>query len=140
MNAERHLRSAREMQQLFYDYPEAISNTRELASRLQFEMTGLGYEFPAYPVPDGQTMDSFLRKRVEEGIRKRYLPTNDPALYAKAERQAERELRLIEQLGFAGYFLIVWDIVNFCKDNGILIQGAVQPQTASSAMRSKSHR
>ena len=83
MNAERHLRSAREMQQLFYDYPNAISNTRELSSRLQFEMTGLGYEFPAYPVPDGQTMDSFLRKRVEEGIRKRYLPKNDPALMPK---------------------------------------------------------
>jgi error-prone DNA polymerase len=68
-------------------------------------------------------MDSFLRKRVEEGIRRRYLPKNDPALYAKAKQQAERELRLIEQLGLAGYFLIVWDIVNFCKDNGILIQG-----------------
>jgi error-prone DNA polymerase len=123
MNAERHLRSAREMQELFYDYPDAISNTRELSSRLQFEMTALGYEIPAYPVPDGQTMDSFLRKRTEEGIRKRYLPKNDPALYAKAKQQAEKELRLIERLGLAGYFLIVWDIVNFCKDNGILIQG-----------------
>jgi error-prone DNA polymerase len=123
MNAERHLRSAREMQHLFYDYPEAIANTRELSARLQFELTGLGYEFPAYPVPDGQTMDSFLRKRVEEGIRGRYLPKNDPALYAKATQQAERELRLIERLGLAGYFLIVWDIVHFCKDNGILIQG-----------------
>jgi error-prone DNA polymerase len=122
-NTERYLRSARQMQQLFYDYPDAISNTRELSSRLQFELTGLGYEFPAYPVPDGQTMDSFLRKRVEEGIRKRYLPKNDQALYVKAKQQAERELRLIEQLGLAGYFLIVWDIVNFCKDNGILIQG-----------------
>jgi error-prone DNA polymerase len=86
-------------------------------------MTALGYEFPAYPVPDGQTMDSFLRKRTEEGIRKRYLPKNDPALYAKAKQQAEKELRLIERLGLAGYFLIVWDVVNFCKDNGILIQG-----------------
>lgn len=122
-NAERHLRSAREMQKIFYDYPEAISNTRELSTRLQFELTGLGYEFPAYPVPDGQTMDSFLRKRVEEGIRSRYLPNNDAALYAKAVKQAERELRLIETLGLAGYFLIVWDIVRYCKDNGILIQG-----------------
>jgi error-prone DNA polymerase len=68
-------------------------------------------------------MDSFLRKRADEGIRKRYLPKNDPALYAKAKQQAEKELRLIERLGLAGYFLIVWDIVNFCKDNGILIQG-----------------
>jgi error-prone DNA polymerase len=123
MNAERHLRSAREMRQIFYDYPDAISNTRDLSSRLQFELTNLGYEFPAYPVPEGQTMDSFLRKRVGEGIRGRYLPKNDAVLYAKAKQQAERELRLIEKLGPAGYFLIVWDIVGFCKDNGIFIQG-----------------
>ena len=122
-NGERHLRSAREMQKIFYDYPDAIANTRELSTRLQFELTGLGYEFPAYPVPDGQTMDSFLRKRVEEGIRSRYLSKNDTALYAKAVKQAERELRLIETLGLTGYFLIVWDIVRYCKDNGILIQG-----------------
>jgi error-prone DNA polymerase len=83
VNTDRHLRSATEMRQLFYDYPDAISNTRELSTRLQFEMTGLGYEFPAYPVPDGETMDSFLRKRTEEGIRRRYLPKNDPALYAR---------------------------------------------------------
>jgi error-prone DNA polymerase len=122
-NAERHTRSAREMRQLFYDYPDAIANTKELSSRLQFELTDLGYEFPAYPVADGQTMDSFLRKRVEEGIHRRYLPKNDPALYTKAQKQSEKELRLIERLGLAGYFLIVWDIVNFCKDNDILIQG-----------------
>jgi len=122
-NAERHLHTAVEMHRLFYDYPEAVTNTRELSDRLQFQMTGLGYEFPAYPVPDGETMDSFLRKRVDEGMRRRYLPKNDPALYEKAKRQAERELRLIEKLGLAGYFLIVWDVVCFCKDNGILIQG-----------------
>src|ERR1700733_10030540 len=86
-------------------------------------MTGPEAGFPAYPGPDGETMDSFLRKRVEEGIRKRYLPKNNSTLYTKAEQQAEKELRLIERLGLAGYFLIVWDIVNFCKDNGILIQG-----------------
>jgi error-prone DNA polymerase len=122
-NAERHLRSPRAMQQLFYDYPEAIANTRELSTRLQFELTGLGYEFPAYPVPEGETMDSFLRKRVDEGIRTRYLPKNDTVLYTKAKAQSERELKLIEKLGLAGYFLIVWDIVRFCKNEGILIQG-----------------
>jgi error-prone DNA polymerase len=122
-NAERHLHTAAEMHRLFYDYPEAIANTCELSDRLQFQMTGLGYEFPAYPVPDGETMDSFLRKRVDEGMRRRYLPKNDGALYEKAKRQAERELRLIEKLGLAGYFLIVWDVVCFCKNNGILIQG-----------------
>ena len=123
MNAERHLRSPRAMRQLFYDYPEAIANTRDLSTRLQFELTALGYEFPAYPVPAGETMDSFLRKRVDEGIRTRYLPKNDAALYVKSKTQSERELRLIEKLGLAGYFLIVWDIVKFCKDSGILIQG-----------------
>jgi error-prone DNA polymerase len=122
-NTERYLRSADEMCQLFYDHPEAISNTRELSARLEFEMTNLGYEFPAYPVPDGETMDSFLRKRVEEGIRRRYLPKNNAALFAKAQKQAGHELSVIEQLGLAGYFLIVWDIVGFAKANNILIQG-----------------
>jgi error-prone DNA polymerase len=122
-NAERRLRSACEMQNLFYDYPEAIANTGELSNRLQFELTGLGYEFPAYPVPESESMDSFLRKRVAEGMRSRYLPKNDAALYEKAKAQAERELKLIAKLGLAGYFLIVWDIVGFCKGQGILIQG-----------------
>ena len=122
-NTERYLHSGMEMRKVFYDHPEAISNTRDLSGRLEFEMGNLGYEFPAYQVPDGETMDSFLRKRVEEGIRRRYLPKNNPALYAKATKQAERELRVIEQLGLAGYFLIVWDVVLYCKDNGILVQG-----------------
>ncbi|WP_353067690.1 DNA polymerase III subunit alpha [Tunturiibacter psychrotolerans] len=122
-NAERHLHTATEVHKLFYDYPEAIANTCELSSRLQFQLAGLRYQFPAYPVPDSDTMDSFLRKRVNEGIRRRYLPKNDAALYEKANQQAEKELRLVEKLGLAGYFLIVWDIVCFCKDNGILIQG-----------------
>jgi error-prone DNA polymerase len=122
-NAERHLHTSPEMHRLFYDYQAAVANSYELSARLQFQMAGLGYEFPAYPVSDGDTMDSFLRKRVDEGIRRRYLPKNDSALYEKAKLQAERELRLVEKLGLAGYFLIVWDVVCFCKDNGILIQG-----------------
>ncbi len=123
LNAERYLRSAEEMRQLFFDYPEAISQTKELSSRLQFEMKDLGYQFPTYPVPDGQTIDSFLRQCVSDGIRTRYRPKNDAALYVKAQKQAERELCLIEHLGLAGYFLIVWDLVQFCKGNGILVQG-----------------
>lgn len=122
-NAQRFLRNTADMRKLFYDYPEAIDNTSALSSRLHFELSNLGYEFPAYPVPDGETMDSFLRKRVEEGIRLRYLPKNNPALYQKAKRQAERELALIAKLGLAGYFLIVWDVVRYCKNYGILVQG-----------------
>ena len=71
-NSLRNLRSAREMSDLFRDIPEAIANTRIVSERLEFTLNNLGYEFPQYPVPDGDTMDSFLAKRVDEGIRKRY--------------------------------------------------------------------
>jgi error-prone DNA polymerase len=123
LNSERHLRSAREMAVLFHDIPGAIENTCDLSSRLKFELNDLGYEFPRYPVPAVETMDSFLRKRVAEGVQRRYGPKNNPDLMDRAKKQVERELALIAKLGFAGYFLIVWDIVEYCKRNGILIQG-----------------
>ena len=72
LNSQRHLRPAREMATLFRDVHGAVENTLELSSRLRFELADLGYEFPRYPVPDGETMDSFLRKRVEEGVIRRY--------------------------------------------------------------------
>ncbi|HOK46647.1 MAG TPA: error-prone DNA polymerase, partial [Bryobacteraceae bacterium] len=117
-NAERYLKPAAEMARLFADLPEAIANTAELSSRLEFELTDLGYEFPKYPVPPGETMDSFLRKLTEEGARQRYRPYHE-----RARRQIERELALIEKLKLSGYFLIVWDIVRFCREQGILVQG-----------------
>src|SRR5712691_4437602 len=121
-NSERHLKSPREMQQLFADLPEAITNTLELSSRLDFTLNDLGYQFPLYPVPDGGTMNSFLRDRAWEGFRERYgRATND--LQTRARRQIERELALIEKLNLAGYFLIVWDLVRFCREQNILLQG-----------------
>jgi error-prone DNA polymerase len=123
INNQRHLKSAREMAALFRDVPGAIENTVALSSRLRFELEDLGYEFPLYPVPDGETMDSFLRKRVAEGVERRYGPKNDRKLYERAKKQVEHELALIAKLGFAGYFLIVWDIVQFCKQHDILVQG-----------------
>jgi error-prone DNA polymerase len=122
-NSERYLKSAKTMQQLFADLPEAIHNTVELSSRLEFSLEDLGYEFPKYPVPSGQTMTSFLRQRTEEGARQRYTGHNGRPDYESARRQIERELRLIEKLKLEGYFLIVWDIVQFCLRQGILIQG-----------------
>ena len=122
LNSQRHLRSAEQMVSLFGDIPGATENTIELSSRLKFELTDLGYEFPRYPVPDGETMDSFLRKRAEEGVQRRY-GAKAPDLLARAKKQADYELALIARLGFAGYFLIVWDIVQYCKNNGILVQG-----------------
>ncbi|HVJ04931.1 MAG TPA: DNA polymerase III subunit alpha, partial [Candidatus Saccharimonadales bacterium] len=122
-NAEHYLRSPREMRQLFRDLPEAIDNTLELSSRLTYQMSDLGYSFPDYPVPEEESMQSFLEKRAEDGIRNRYLPKHDDVLFARAQKQAQRELALIAKLGLAGYFLIVWDIVQFCGRNDILVQG-----------------
>jgi error-prone DNA polymerase len=123
INSQRHIRSAQEMAVLFRDIPGAVENTVHLSSRLSFELSDLGYEFPRYPVPNGETMDSFLRKRVAEGVERRYGPKNDHELMERAKKQVERELALIAKLGFEGYFLIVWDIICFCKQNGILVQG-----------------
>lgn len=123
INSRRNLRSAREMTALFRDVPGAIENTSSLSSRLAFELSDLGYEFPRYPVPDGETMDSFLRKRVAEGVIRRYGPKNNLDLLTRAKKQIEHELALIAKLGFAGYFLIVWDIIQFCKQHDILVQG-----------------
>ncbi len=123
LNSQRHVRPAREMATLFRDVPYAVQNTVELSSRLKFELDDLGYEFPRYPVADGGTMDSFLRKRVAEGVMLRYGPKNNSDLLERAKKQVDHELALIDRLGFAGYFLIVWDIVQYCKRNGILVQG-----------------
>jgi len=122
-NSEKYVKPAKNMEQLFADLPEAIANTVELSSRLEFTLADLGYEFPRYPVPAGETMSSFLRQRTEEGGRDRYTGRNGFPTYESARSQLERELILIEKLKLEGYFLIVWDIVQFCKSQGILIQG-----------------
>ena len=117
-NAERYLKAPEAMARLFSDLPEAITGARELAERLEYTMADLGYRFPDYPVPAGETMASFLRKMTQAGARERYRPYHD-----RARRQVERELDLIEKLDLAGYFLIVWDIVNYCRQEDILVQG-----------------
>jgi error-prone DNA polymerase len=117
-NAECHLKSDRQMRTIFADLPEAIENTSRLAERLMFSLENLGYEFPEYPVPAGHTMNSFLRTIVWFGAQQRYA-----AISTKVKRQLEEELALITKLGFPGYFLIVWDIVNFCREHNIMVQG-----------------
>jgi error-prone DNA polymerase len=117
-NAERYLKSPQVMAKLFSDVPEAIAETAELSARLDFTLANLGYEFPQYPVGPGETMNSFLRQRTDEGARQRFRPYTE-----KARRQIERELALIEKLDLAGYFLIVWDLVDFCRKEKILVQG-----------------
>ncbi len=117
-NAERYLKPPAQMARLFADRPAAVRATGELADRLQFSMRDLGYRFPKYPIPDGESEISFLRKITEVGARNRYRPFHD-----RARAQVARELDLIEKLELAGYFLIVWDIVNFCRQQDILVQG-----------------
>ena len=117
-NAERYLKSPEAMAQLFADRPDALAGTAALAERLEYTMADLGYRFPTYPVPDGETEMSFLRHITEVGARDRYRPYHD-----KARAQIARELALIEKLDLAGYFLIVWDIVNYCRQQDILVQG-----------------
>jgi error-prone DNA polymerase len=117
-NAERYLKSPAQMATLFADHPEALANSAVLADRLRFTMADLGYRFPEYPVPTGETQASFLRRITDVGARDRYRPYHD-----RARAQIARELDLIEKLDLAGYFLIVWDIVNYCRQHDILVQG-----------------
>ena len=118
-NSERHIKNVQAMRQLFADLPGAIENTCILADRLRFSLENLGYEFPKYPLPAGESPDSFLRKQTFLGARDRY---GDP-LDDKVRAQLNHELALIEKLGFAGYFLITWDLVQFCRESNIMIQG-----------------
>jgi error-prone DNA polymerase len=117
-NAERYLKSPEAMAALFADRPEAVAAAAALAERLEYTMADLGYRFPSYPVPAGDTEMSFLRHITEAGARERYRPYHE-----KARAQIARELALIETLHLAGYFLIVWDIVNYARQQGILVQG-----------------
>jgi error-prone DNA polymerase len=121
-NSECYLKSPEDMQALFADLPEAIVNTVALSSSLEFSLQDLGYEFPKYPVPEGETMMSFLRERAREGFQSRYACAS-AELRERARRQIERELALIEKLKLPGYFLIVWDLVRYCREQGILVQG-----------------
>lgn len=118
LNRERHLKSAAEMARLFPDLPEALNNAAELADRLTFSLQDLGYSFPEYPLPPDETPASFLRQITWNEARVRFRP-----LTARAQAQLSKELAVIEKLGLAGYFLIVWDIVQFCKREKILAQG-----------------
>ena len=118
-NSERHLRSAEQMHELFADRPEAIAHTLRVADRLDFTLQNLDYEFPSFPVPPGESMESYLRaiayRAADRRLRHRTPEVNE---------QIEKELRLIAKLNFCGYFLIVWDICKWARESrGTLIQG-----------------
>jgi error-prone DNA polymerase len=118
-NAEQHLRPREEMALRFADHPEWIRASREIAERCGFTLEHLGYRFPEFPIPPGESQASFLRLLTGYGARQRYgSPVPEPA-----RRQLERELTVIEKLDLCGYFLIVHDIVRFALEQRILVQG-----------------
>ncbi len=114
-----YLRSGAEMARRFARYPGAVRRAAQLGLELAFDLTLVAPNLPPFEV-DGHTEDSFLREKTYAGARERYgTPEANPAAYA----QLDHELRVIEELGFPGYFLIVSDIVDFCRRNGIYCQG-----------------
>jgi error-prone DNA polymerase len=119
-NGERSLKRGAEMSELFRDLPGAVAASGELAMRLAFTLKDLGYRFPEFPLPPGQTPLGHLRELTERGVRARY---GAGPLAARARRQVAHELDLIGRLDLAGYFLIVWDIVEHCRSHDILVQG-----------------
>ncbi|MGV0786970.1 error-prone DNA polymerase [Mycolicibacterium sp. XJ2] len=115
-----HLRSGAEMARLFADRPEVVTAAADLGEQCAFGLALIAPQLPPFDVPDGHTEDSWLRHLVMEGAHRRYGP---PQRAPRAYAQIDHELKVIEQLTFPGYFLVVHDITRFCKENGILAQG-----------------
>jgi error-prone DNA polymerase len=118
-NAERHLLAPAEWTRRFADRPAWLAATREVAERCAFRMGDLGYRFPTFPTSDGESQASLLRRLTLDGARSRY----GHPLPERARRQIEHELRVIEKLDLAGYFLIVWDIARYARERHMLAQG-----------------
>jgi error-prone DNA polymerase len=118
-NAEFHLKAPAAMRRLFAEYPEAIECSVAIAKRCTFRLERLAGQFPLFPVPEGSSPQSHLRKLVSEGAARRYATP----LESRVERQLEYELGLIAKMDLAGYFLIVWDIVREAAELGVLCQG-----------------
>jgi error-prone DNA polymerase len=118
-NAERHLKSPKEMQRLFGDHPDAVSRTQEIVGRCGFALDELAYEYPDEPIPSGLTADQHLANLTWEGAAVRY-PSGVPP---QIRDTIEKELRIIAQLNYARYFLTVHDIVRYAVSRDILCQG-----------------
>ncbi|MBI3031713.1 MAG: DNA polymerase III subunit alpha [Candidatus Rokubacteria bacterium] len=120
-----YLKSAEEMQRVFADLPEACRNTLAVAERCNLELEFGQFHLPHYRVPEGHTLETYLKHLATEGLRTRYGPTPPDAVVDRLEQ----ELAVIEKMGFAGYFLVVWDFIAYAKGQGI----AVGPGRGSSA-------
>jgi len=120
--ASAHLRSGWEQARRLARYPGAVELAAELGRALAFDLRLVAPRLPGFPVPAGHTEMSWLRELAERGAARRYGPRGAERI-AGAWRQIDHELAVIEQLGFPGYFLTVWDIVQFCEREDIFCQG-----------------
>jgi error-prone DNA polymerase len=118
LNSEFHLKPFEEMSQLFRDYPKAISNTLAIAGQCDVSLDFSDYRFPEFPLPQGETAEDYLARLCRQKARGRYDNVD-----REVEARVNLELNLIEKLGLSGYFLIVWDIMDYAEKNGIPAQG-----------------
>ena len=119
-NAEHDLKSPQRMAQLFADEPALVERTREVATRCAFSLSEIRYRYPAERLPDGKTSSDWLRELTLRGARERF---GDDDVPPAIREQVDRELALIDELDYGGYFLTMWEIVRYCRQEGILCQG-----------------
>ncbi|MGZ5003250.1 MAG: DNA polymerase III subunit alpha, partial [Chthoniobacterales bacterium] len=112
---ELYFKSADEMRALFSDYPQAITNTLEIAERCNLELEFGKSKYPEYPAPEGKTREVYLRELCYKGLHERYGERIDSELI----KRLDYELDILEKTGFVSYFLIVWDFIHFAKERGI---------------------
>jgi DNA polymerase-3 subunit alpha len=134
--SEHYLKSAAEMRNLFpdSDYPGACDNTLLIAERSEVELEFGNLLLPQFPVPAGETEVTYLRRLVEQGTRERYGPEPGGMVWERVEH----ELKIIEEMGFPAYFLIVWDLIRHARDNGIRVgpgRGSAAGSIVSYALR-----
>ncbi|MFZ9817486.1 MAG: error-prone DNA polymerase, partial [Ilumatobacteraceae bacterium] len=125
--AAAHVRSGSEQLRRFARYPGVVEVAAEVGAAAAFDLSLVAPHLPPYPCPDGLTEMEFLRRLTEQGATRRYgerpRDGEDLSIRARAWRTIDHELHVIETLGFAGYFLVVWDIVQFCERADIYCQG-----------------
>ncbi len=118
-NAEHDLKAPPAMARLFADEPALVDRTHEVASRCTFSLSEIRYRYPAERLPDGKTSAGWLRELTRRGARERF----GDAVPVAIREQIDKELALIDELDYGGYFLTMWEIVRFCRQHGILCQG-----------------
>ncbi len=118
-NAEHDLKSPSTFAALFRDDPDSVARTLEVAARCGFSLDEISYRYPSEELPDGKTSGEWLRELTFRGAGERY----GGIVPGDIRAQLERELEVIGELAYEGYFLTMWDLVRFCRQNGILCQG-----------------